>query len=419
MYVEALYHYSLFDRSTPTDSLLRRIIFRLKHLVSYLMVRHTKADLIDIPPPVYGRQLIELSKDEIATYNTIVSAIRANIITTGMKGRTSGWQDSLLNPRQSRYASEALTNLRVACCGGAQVLPQITTKHWAETLEMCRDMHNLDDVQVQVVNNFIYRAQTGELSGCHNCGLQLRTLFVTPCGHLICSECIDNETTSCPVCQKPFDVDDFQRLQPGLNNQFCLNLQEEKRERDKQFALKRAFSDSSPPGRLSNGDVMARIEVNAPAASHLRSHKRGESCIYSSDLQDGKCTLCREEHYDCNFMNSKKQCFTCFKCAEECPDYNRKSKFVIGKLLTLRDSINDGTSRFSVSPTAERLFAASRKIKCNHRPLKVIIFSQFRTIYEYFGDHLIRRFGVRHFFSWRVKNYVTTVLITFGLPFDI
>jgi hypothetical protein len=86
------------------------------------MVRHTKADLIEIPPPVYSMKYIELSQSETATYNTIVSAIRTNIITTSMKGKTSGWQDSLLNPRQSKYASEALTNLRVACCGGAQIV---------------------------------------------------------------------------------------------------------------------------------------------------------------------------------------------------------------------------------------------------------------------------------------------------------
>ena len=260
---------------------------------------------------------------------------------------------------------------------------------------MCRDIHNLDAIQVQVVNNFIYRAQTGELSGCHSCGLQLQTLFVIPCGHLICSECINNETTSCPVCQKPFDVDDFQRLQPGLNNQFCLNLQEEMKEREKQFALKRAIADSSRPGRLRDVDVLAELEVNAPTAGHTRSHRRGESCVYSSHLQDGKCTTCREEHYDCNFMNARKQCSICFKHAEECPDYNRKSKHVIEKLLQLLDFINDGTRRFSLSPTAARLFAISRNAQCAHRPLKAIVFSQFRTIYEYFGDHLIRRFGVR------------------------
>lgn len=96
--------------------------FRLKHLVSYLMVRHTKADLVEIPPPEYSMANIELSQAEIATYNTLVSGIRSNTITTSMKGKTSGWQDSLLNPRQSKYASEALRNLRVACCGGATIV---------------------------------------------------------------------------------------------------------------------------------------------------------------------------------------------------------------------------------------------------------------------------------------------------------
>jgi hypothetical protein len=86
------------------------------------MVRHTKADLVEIPPPEYSMANIELSQAEIATYNTLVSGIRSNIITTSMKGKTSGWQDSLLNPRQSKYASEALRNLRVACCGGATIV---------------------------------------------------------------------------------------------------------------------------------------------------------------------------------------------------------------------------------------------------------------------------------------------------------
>ena len=96
--------------------------FRLKHLVSYLMVRHTKADLVEIPPPEYSQANIVLSQAETATYNTLVSGIRSNIITTSMKGKTSGWQDSLLNPRQSKYASEALRNLRVACCGGCKIV---------------------------------------------------------------------------------------------------------------------------------------------------------------------------------------------------------------------------------------------------------------------------------------------------------
>ena len=41
-----------------------------------------------------------------------------------MDGKTSGWQDSLLNPRQSKHAIRALTNMRIACCGGTQVVSE-------------------------------------------------------------------------------------------------------------------------------------------------------------------------------------------------------------------------------------------------------------------------------------------------------
>jgi SNF2 family DNA or RNA helicase len=250
---------------------------------------------------------------------------------------------------------------------------------------MCRVNHNLDEIQIQVVNNFIHRVQRGELSGCHKCGIQLQTLFVIPCGHLVCTECINNTTTLCPVCQAPFDVDDFQRLQPGLDNQFCLNLQEEKKERESRFALKRAFAESSRSGRPSGA---ADSLLGVAAVSSARSHKKGESCVYSSLIHDGKCTVCREEHYECDFMNTNKQCSLCFKYAEECPVYNQKALYVIEKLLRLREN-----HRTNCSPMAVRLFATSGADQSRHRPLKAIVFSQFRAIYEYFGDKLIRRFG--------------------------
>ena len=45
--------------------------YRLKHLVSYLMVRHTKSDLAEIPPPVFSRTLIRLSQSETTTVRSI------------------------------------------------------------------------------------------------------------------------------------------------------------------------------------------------------------------------------------------------------------------------------------------------------------------------------------------------------------
>ena len=251
---------------------------------------------------------------------------------------------------------------------------------------MLRDIHNLDHVKVQIVNNFIYRAQAGEVSSCHCCGIQLQTLFVIPCGHLVCTECIDNTTKSCPVCDTSFDVDDFQRLQPGLELQFCLNLEDEQEEREKQYALKRAFAETWPDGRMNDSQ----------GATFRQKHKRGESCVYSSRVIDGKCTICREEHFDCNFMNNERKCSICFKKAEDCPDYNRKAKYVIGKLLELRnnDFADVGSQQCNVSPMAARFFSKRGSDKSSHRPLKAIVFSQFRAVYEYFGDRLIRRFGV-------------------------
>ena len=98
---------------------------------------------------------------------------------------------------------------------------------------MYREIHNLDEVKVTCVNNFIYWVQNPDLSGYHACGLMLQTLLLITWGCLVCAECIDNKTTSCPIYQKLFDIDDFQRLQPGLDLQWSLNLQEEKEEHKK------------------------------------------------------------------------------------------------------------------------------------------------------------------------------------------
>uniref|UniRef100_A0A7S2KSK3 Uncharacterized protein n=1 Tax=Skeletonema marinoi TaxID=267567 RepID=A0A7S2KSK3_9STRA len=376
---------SLINNGWKDDHLAS--FYRLKHLLSFLMVRHTKDDLVELPPPIYLTTSINLSQSEKKTYNTLVSSVRTNIITTSMEGKTSGWQDSLLNPRNSKYANEALINLRISCCGSYQILPSITNIHWSETLEMLRDIHKVNDTSINLVNNFIYRCTNGELSGCQQCGIQLQTLFVIPCGHLVCPECIDSETTSCPVCETPFDADDFQRLQPGIDFQFCPNLEEEKKDRESKRSLSRAFSSPN-----NNAEVnLEEEEEREVDESHTRSrrHKKGEECEYSREYSDGKCKICREEHFDCNFDNAEQRCYTCFKYAEEVPEYASKAKYVVDKLIELRSSFQG-----SVSPAAVRFFGKRGDPKSmNRRPLKAIVFSQFRPIYEYFGNRLIRKFG--------------------------
>ena len=246
---------------------------------------------------------------------------------------------------------------------------------------MCRTIHGLDEVQVEIVNNFICRAQSGELSGCHLCGLQVQTLFLIPCGHLICTECINHKSTECPVCLNQFDADDFQRLQPGLELKYLLTLKEEKEKRQQQQTLARETSVAERSERvvvmneLREADAGADLPVQI--ISNARRHRKGESCMYSSSAKDGKCTVCREEHYDCNFMNTQQQCSVCFKMAEECPEYASKARYVIDKLLQLRENDANGALN-NVSPMVIRVYGKQRMTT---RRLKVIVFSEFRESY--------------------------------------
>ncbi|CAN0031506.1 unnamed protein product, partial [Ectocarpus sp. 4 AP-2014] len=79
---------------------------RLRRLLKEVMIRHTKADLLSIPPPVRESALLNMSQQETLAYDTIVSFVRSNLLLTSMEGKTSGWQDSLLNPANTKYAME-------------------------------------------------------------------------------------------------------------------------------------------------------------------------------------------------------------------------------------------------------------------------------------------------------------------------
>lgn len=154
-------------------------------------------------------------------------------------------------------------------------------------------------------------------------------------------------------------------------------MQEEKEKREQKHNFDRETNVSI---RSQHDDVVDLNEImedrsDPNARLHqVRSHKRGEACVYSPASNDGKCLICKEEHFDCNFI-AEPRCSTCYKSAEECPTYASKASYVIGKLLQLRKNDRDGKS--NVSPLAARVYASAG----NHRPLKVIVFSEFRDIY--------------------------------------
>lgn len=67
---------------------------------------------------------------------------------------------------------QALTNIRLSCCGGGTLIPVVTRQHHIETLDMLRDVHAVGPVDLRRVDNFINRAIMGEVSSC-----QVRSFF--------------------------------------------------------------------------------------------------------------------------------------------------------------------------------------------------------------------------------------------------
>lgn len=61
---------------------------------------------------------------------------------------------------------QALTNIRLSCCGGGSLIPVVKRHHHIETLEMLRELHAVGAVDVRRIDNFIYRATAGEISSC-------------------------------------------------------------------------------------------------------------------------------------------------------------------------------------------------------------------------------------------------------------
>lgn len=322
-----------------------------------------------------------------------------------MEGKTSGLQDSLLNPRHARLANEALSNMRLVCSGISRMIPVVTAENRKDFVDMLREKHGCDDIKITLCENYLTRASAGELSSCMSCGIQVQTLLVFPCGDLVCTECVHAKTKACPVCDAEFDADDFQLLQPGMEYTWVHNLTEEQSTRESRERLKRQLSVSRGNGMpfdMDNDDEIDSEDESTAVEDRERPEdmvipqqvrrRRAHTCTYSRTFLDGKCETCKDEHFDCDFMNDKSQCVICHKRAEEVPAHATKATYVIMKMLKLRSDFRNNVGAGTVSFAASR-FAGEAILPKLQQPLKVIIFSQYRSILNYFGDRIVRRFG--------------------------
>lgn len=360
---------------------------RLQYLLNLFMVRHTKQD-VELHKPVFAMTRTDLSQQETRAYDTLVTAVQMNLITTSMKGKTSGAQDSILNSRQAKHAHTALRNIRLACSGGTSIVPTLTTKHWTETLDLMRIKHKVNEKKMSKVENFLTRMTTEQLSVCGCCGVELQTLFLLPCACQICTECMNPSTKHCVSCKTEFDIDDFQLLQPGLDYVWKWNLVEAQKQREEKQNMEASIRESLITAQGRRTEVLAEDNQNQvednPQQAQLQQHQRrrrssseAHICKYPNLYVDGKCKICGEIH-PCNFMRQRK-CTVCHCVAEDCPKEESKAYYIIEKLLNLWSVYQNR----GIDPmTGEE-----------KRPLKVLIFTQFQQVSNLVGDRLIRRFG--------------------------
>ena len=384
--------WAILSRSWNKGSLAS--FYHVRSLLAVLMMRHTKLDIAELPPPKFDRVWLNMSRDEQTTFNTLVCAVQSNILITSMKGRTSGRQDSLLHRSQAKHARLAFENLRLACSGGLRIVPQITSKAQTETMQLL-DNHELTDVKKRVVLDYMQRAVTEQRSHCMKCSFEVSTLLILPCGDLVCTECMTADTTSCLICDTPFDVDAFQRLQPGIVYEWYDYWKHEEEEKKRVVSLASDDEDDVllPPidGNVRQGGLAGLVAIK-PAVPTRRRKKRGDGhqCRYSVAVTDGKCVICHHGHEECVMIAERSRCSVCHRASEMCPPEESKFHHVISRLDQLLAQV---TRNSTFSSAGASLIDGERIGLTEDRPLKVIIFSQFRKVLNLIGNRLIRRYG--------------------------
>ncbi|KAF0694898.1 Aste57867_14240 [Aphanomyces stellatus] len=201
---------------------------RLEALLNRIMLRHVKTDVRSIPTPIYLHTIVDPTPVEYRIYNGVVGAIRGNLVVTKWDPEFPGsmHKDSLINPDNRKDAMTAVSNLRLASCGGGTMEVLLSREHFVETINFF-DTFQMDWDRRVVVQDYMRDAQQGKCTPCEDCRRHLQLLMVTVCGHLICADCVERHVTthgfeepmqaSCQVCGALYDWENFQRLQPGFD----------------------------------------------------------------------------------------------------------------------------------------------------------------------------------------------------------
>ncbi|KAF7137932.1 hypothetical protein RHSIM_Rhsim07G0066900 [Rhododendron simsii] len=175
---------------------------RLLELLCRCMISARKEDLQTIPPCIKKVTYVDFTEEHAKSYNELVVTVRRNILM-------ADWNDpahveSLLNPKQWKFRSNTIKNLRLSCCVAGHIKVTDAGQDIQETMDILVG-NGLDPISEEYA--FIKsKIQYG--CCCMRCNEWCRLPVITPCRHLLCLACVamDSERCTFPGCGRLYEM---------------------------------------------------------------------------------------------------------------------------------------------------------------------------------------------------------------------
>lgn len=175
---------------------------RLLHLLHRCLISSRKTDLKTIPPCIKKVTFLNFTKDHARSYNELVVTVRRNILT-------ADWNDpshveSLLNPKQWKFRSTLIRNVRLSCCVAGHIKVAEVGEDIQETMDILIEK-GLDPISEEHALIKYYLQYGGN---CLRCEEWCRLPFITPCRHLLCLDCVALNSEKCtfPGCGYSYEM---------------------------------------------------------------------------------------------------------------------------------------------------------------------------------------------------------------------
>lgn len=186
----------------PYEAQMEEGRFRLLQLLQRTMISARKIDLKNIPPCIKKVTFLHFTEEHAKSYNELVVTVRRNILM-------ADWNDpshveSLLNPKQWKFRSNTIRNVRLSCCVAGHIKVTDAGQDIQETMDILVQQ-GLDPLSEEYV--FIKNSLMDGCS-CFRCKDWCRLPVITPCRHLLCQDCValDSEKCTFPGCGNPYEM---------------------------------------------------------------------------------------------------------------------------------------------------------------------------------------------------------------------